>query len=179
MRRLVIASTSVALVAVLATGAAVGAEDSGKQLVTIHPEGPASSRGIGLVRLEEPQARVTEELGAGHLVSSGREFGELVAEYTYRSGPIKLEVGYGNGLVTGISTTSDKAILFRHPLSDGLQRFAQILRGHRGWRVDHCHHRAFTALAPGGPGTGIEWRAGKATLVMIDVGGVLDACAVL
>jgi hypothetical protein len=37
----------------------------------------------------------------------------------------------------------------------------------------------FTALAPGGPGTGIEWQAGKLKLVQIDVGGVLDLCATL
>ena len=179
MRRLAIVAAVAAVVPTLAAGTAVGAADDGKQLVTIHPEGRASARGIGVVRLEEPQARVTERLGPGHLVSSGTELREPVAQYTYRSGSITIDVGYGSGLVSGVSTTSEQAILFGHPLSDGLRTFRRVLQGRRGWRIDHCHHRSFTALAPGGPGTGIEWRAGKVKLVMIDVGGVLDDCAVL
>lgn len=86
---------------------------------------------------------------------------------------------YGNGLVAGVDTTSPSAVLFGHPLSKGLAAFRAILRGRRGWRIDSCNHRVFTALAPGGPGTGIEWNAGKLGYVKIDVGGVLDDCAAL
>ncbi len=178
IRQLAALSAVLALLG-LSAAAATGGTGRETQLVTIHPEGRASARGIGLVRLEEPQARVTEQLGPGHLVSRGTELGEPVAEYKYRSGSITIEVGYGNGLVTGVSTTSSKAVLFGRPLSDGVRTFTKILHGRRGWRVDHCRHRTFTALAPGGPGTGIEWKSGQVKLVMIDVGGVLDACATL
>lgn len=149
------------------------------QLVTIHPEGVASNRGIGPVRLEESQADVTRALGAGHEVESGTEFGEIYSGYNYRSGTITIEVGYVSGLVSGVSTKSPKAILFGHRLSDGARIFRSILRHRHGWRIDSCHHRTFTALAPGGPGTGIEWKNGRPILVMIDAGGMLDDCAVL
>jgi hypothetical protein len=149
------------------------------RLVTIHPEGIASKRGIGPVRLEEPQASVTRALGPGRKLSSGTEVGETFSEYRYRSGSITIEVVFGNGLVAGVDTTSPKVVLFGHRLSEGLPAFRSILQGRRGWRIDTCNHRVFTALAPGGPGTGIEWQAGKLKLVMIDVGGVLDDCAPL
>ncbi len=74
---------------------------------------------------------------------------------------------------------SSAVTLFGHPLSDGITVFRHVLHGRHGWRIDKCHGRVFTALAPGGPGTGIEWKNGKVKLVMIDVGGVLDDCAVL
>lgn len=149
------------------------------QLATIHPEGNAAQRGIGPVRLEEPQSNVTRTLGAGHKVMSGSEAGESFSEYRYHSGSITIEVAYGKGLVTGIDTTSPDAIMFGHRLTEGLSAFKSILHGRHGWRVDSCNHRVFTALAPGGPGTGIEWDAGKLKLAQIDVGGVLDDCALL
>jgi hypothetical protein len=129
------------------------------------------------VHLEEPRARVERALGPGHKVSSSTEAGESFSEYRYRSGSITIEVVYGNGLVAGVDTTSPSAVLFGHRLSEGLGAFRKILRGRLGWRVDRCKRRVFTALAPGGPGTGIEWQAGKLKLVQIDVGGVLDLCA--
>ena len=169
-----------ALLASIAGGAPARALTAREvQLVTIHPEGSASHRGIGPVRLEESQANVTRALGSGHMISTGNEIGETFTEYHYRSGSITLEVVYGSGLVAGVDTTSPRAILFGHRLSTGLPAFRSILRGRRGWRIDSCNHRVFTALAPGGPGTGIEWKAGKLELVQIDVGGVLDDCGAL
>ncbi|MGN6373108.1 MAG: hypothetical protein ACTHM1_08965 [Solirubrobacteraceae bacterium] len=131
------------------------------------------------MRLEESQASVTRILGVGKKVWSRDEGGEVYGEYRYRSASIVLEVAYVNGLVAGVSTTSPSAVLFGHPLSRGLSTFKKLLRHRQGWRIDSCNRRIFTALAPGGPGTGIEWRAGKLARVQIDVGGVLDDCAVL
>jgi hypothetical protein len=155
------------------------AEVRNTQLVTIHPEGIASIRGIGPVRLEESQAAVTAALGTGHEVESGFSFGDTYAGYNYRTGGITIEVAYTGGVVSGVSTKSPGAMLLGHRLAEGLATFRSILRHRLHWRIDTCHHRVFTALAPGGPGTGIEWRAGRVELVMIDVGGVLDGCAVL
>jgi len=158
---------------------AVAHAGNSPRLVTIHAEGAASHRGIGPVRLEEPRSTVTRALGLGRETESGTQAGETYAGYDYRIGAITLEVGYSNGLVSGVSTHSAHVILFGHPLSDGLEVFRHILHGRRGWRIDECHMRAFTALAPGGPGTGIEWKNGRPKLVMIDAGGVLDDCATL
>lgn len=131
------------------------------------------------MRLEESRASVTHVLGEGQKVWSGNEGGEALEEYRYRSGAIMLEVAYASGSVTGIDTTSPSAILFGHRLSQGLSVFKKLLSRRAGWRIDHCNRRVFTALAPGGPGTGIEWRAGRLERVQIDVGGVLDDCAAL
>jgi hypothetical protein len=172
-------SVVVLLVSVAGVASASARTSRAVRLVTIHPEGSASHRGIGPVRLEEHQADVTRALGSGHKISSGTEVGETFTEYRYRSGSVTLKVVYGNGLVAGVDTTSPSAVLFGRPLSKGLAAFRAILRGRRGWRIDSCNHRVFTALAPGGPGTGIEWNAGKLEYVKIDVGGVLDDCAAL
>ena len=145
----------------------------------MHPEGPARDRGIGPVRLEERQSNVARALGAGYETESSIEGGETYAAFDYKVGSITLEVAYVDGLVAGVDTKSPAVILFGHPLGDGLKTFRRVLRHRRGWRIDQCHHRAFTALAPGGPGTGIEWKDGRVKLVMIDVGGVLDDCALL
>lgn len=166
-------------VACVMAPAAVARTNPAARLVTIHPEGAAPQRGIGLVHLEETQAAVAQALGAGHQTESGVQDGETYAGVNYRIGSVTLEVGYTDGLVSGVSTKSSGVILFGHPLSDGLKVVRRILHGRRGWRIDACHHSVFTALAPGGPGTGIEWKNGKLKLLMIDVGGVLDDCAVL
>lgn len=163
----------------LAVAPAAAEAESLDVLRAIHAEGPASERGIGPVRLEQTEAAVTGAVGPGRLVAKGFAFGERFSEYDYRVGGIKLEVVFDSGLVSVISTSSPAARLFGHPLREGLGYFRRLLRHRRHWRVDTCHGRSYTALAPGGPGTGIEWRSGRASLVMVDVGGVLDDCALL
>jgi hypothetical protein len=148
-------------------------------LVTIHPAGSAADRGIGPVRLEESQTQVTRVLGEGRRISSEVVVGERVTVYDYRSGSITLVVEYGNGEVAAVTTTSPRAILYGHRLAEGLPAFRKILRGRRGWKIEGCHDRVFTALAPGGPGTGIEWQRGHLELVMIDLGDALDGCRLL
>jgi hypothetical protein len=175
-----VAAAATAALAVLTLGASPVSALTGRQLRTIHPEGPAAKRGIGPVRLEESQAAVAATLGPGREVEPlSLVEGETYSAYDYDAAGVMIEVAYADGIVSGVDTKSRAAMLFGHPLGDGLRTFRRILRHRRHWRVDTCHHRTFTALAPGGPGTGIEWRAGKVQLVMIDAGGVLDDCAVL
>lgn len=180
MLRWLVGMSAVALLAGTVVIARANAGPSrATRLATIHAEGAESHRGIGLVRLDESHAQVTRALGPGRKVSSGSDAGESFADYRYRSGPIVLTVTYATGRVVGVDTRSPGAILFGHRLSEGLSTFKAILRHRHGWRIDACNYRVFTALAPGGPGTGIEWKAGKLELVQIDVGGVLDDCAFL
>lgn len=172
----------------LCTGLAAtsGASQDTRQLATVHPSGPASHRGIGIVRLNETLANVTRALGAGHKITSGVDGGFAYAAYNYRSGPVRLEVDYGAAEgalpgatadhVTGVVTSSPSAILYGHRLSEGLAALKPIFRAHH-WHIDSCRGRVFTALSPGGPGTGIEWNKGRLERVQIDVGGVLDLCA--
>jgi hypothetical protein len=170
----------------LLTALAIGLLPSGaaaitsKELRTIHPEGRASQRGIGPARLEQTQAAVTAELGPGLLTEpTSTEGGETYSGYRYDAAGITIEVVYCNAVVCGVTTKSPGAIMFGHPLRDGLATFRRLLEHRPHWHIDSCHHHVYTALAPGGPGTGIEWRAGRVNLVMIDAGGVLDDCAVL
>jgi hypothetical protein len=175
MRRLLSAAAIAAAVSALGSSPAVAL--TSRELRTIHPDGPESKRGIGPVYLGESQANVEAILGPGREDGAPSSFeGETMTAFDYDAAGVELEVGYTNGAVNGVDTKSRAAILFGHPLADGLSTFRRLLRHRRHWRVDSCHHRTFTAIVPGGPGTGIEWRAGQALLVMVDVGGELDDC---
>jgi hypothetical protein len=140
-------------------------------LVTIHPDGPAAKRGIGVVHLNETVSEVTRSLGPGHKIESG--------DYRYRSGAITIEVIYGpehEALrgppveVNSISTSSTSGVLYGHRLDQGLKALLPILKAHR-WHVFRCHGEVFTSLLPGGPGTGIAWKKGRLHEVVIDAGG--------
>jgi hypothetical protein len=172
-------------VAVLVSSVPVVEASSSGSPEAIHPSGRAEHRGIGRVRLNERMAAVNRALGPGKLLSRGTSYGFSYADYRYRSGSLTIEVDYGAGNgaqtgppveVDGISTSSPSATLYGHRLSDGLAALEPIFRAHH-WRIDSCHGRVFTALAPGGPGTGIEWNRGHLETVQIDDGGVLDLCA--
>jgi hypothetical protein len=147
--------------------------------VTIHPNGPATKRGIGVVYLNETLAQVTRALGSGHKVSSGAMEGFSFATYRYRSGSITIEVDYGaeHGAqlgppeeVNSISTSSPDAVLFGHRMGQGVRVLEPILKRH-SWRVLRCHGEVFTPRIPGGPGTGISWKKGRLHEVVIDAGG--------
>ncbi len=131
------------------------------------------------MHLTEPFTDVIEALGKGRKLTSDREEDEGYAEYRFLSGPISINIGFGpehQGLfgppseVDSISTTSRSAILLGHKLSRGLALFRALLR-RRHWTLMHCDGEIFTSLLPGGPGTGIAWRAGRLNDVVIDVGG--------
>ena len=135
---------------------------NGSKWITIHPR-----RGIGVVRLGETKHAVDHALGTGHLQHRGTWDGW----YRYSSGKIRLEVSYGtDGRVDGVDTTSRRAVIYGHPLSQGLAKLRPILKAH-GWTVASCQGETFTFREPGGPGTGIAWRAGKLDDVQIDAGG--------
>jgi hypothetical protein len=147
-------------------------------LTTIHAEGPATDRGIGVVHLNELFTQVTEALGNGRKLTSGSEEQAGYAEYRFVSGPISINVGFGPEHeafvgppveVDSISTSSPTAVLLGHKLSRGLALFKPLLR-RRHWNVSHCGGELFTSLLPGGPGTGIAWKSGRLTKAVIDTG---------
>jgi hypothetical protein len=145
----------------MVTATAAGASN-GRALISIHPR-----LGIGPVRLDETHRKVDAALGPGQLIKGGIHDGA----YGYRSGSITVEVSYdAQGHVNGVNTASGAALLFGHRLREGLGVLKPILRAH-GWRVLSCHGETFTALIPGGPGTGIAWKNGKLDEVQIDAGG--------
>ena len=119
------------------------------------------------------EARAVEaELGPGRYIRRGGWAGY----YAYRSGSITVFVGYGAGRTDAIDTRSRAALVYQHPLREGLAKLKPILIAH-GWKVLSCQGETFTDLGQGGPGTGIAWRKGKLDFVQIDAGGsVGDAC---
>jgi hypothetical protein len=184
-RRAILIAVACVAVALFAACVSVVEASSPRSLEVIHPSGRAVQRGIGPVRLNEQLTVVNRALGPGKLLGRGTSFGYTYADYRYRTGTVTMEVDYGaaNGAATGppvevdlISTSSPSATLYGKPLSDGLVALEPIFRAHH-WRIDSCRGRVFTALAPGGPGTGIEWNHGRLETVQIDDGGVLDLCA--
>lgn len=147
-------------------------------LATIHAEGPASDRGIGVVHLNELFTQVTQALGNGRKLTSVSEEHGGYAEYSFVSGPISIDVGFGPEHeafvgppveVNSISTSSPTALLLGHKLSRGLALFKPLLR-RRHWHLSHCGGEVFTSLLPGGPGTGIAWKSGRMTKAVIDTG---------
>jgi hypothetical protein len=139
-----------------------------RDLITVLPR-----IGIGPVRLGEKQRSVQRSLGNGDLGRGATPD----RYYIYRSGSIKLEVFYDQtDRVIGISTGSPAAVLFGHPLSEGLTKLTPVFRAHH-WTVLSCQGQTFTFLEPGGPGDGIAWRDGRLDEVQADVGGSLgQAC---
>jgi hypothetical protein len=177
--------TTILLFVVLATGLSMlrcipeSAASPPPSLVTVHAEGEATSRGIGVVRLNESISQVVEALGRGQKLTSSTEESDGYAQYRFASGAISIDVGFGpqheafSGTpveVNSISTSSGAAVLFGHRLARGLAFFRSLLVG-RGWRIARCDHQLFTELLPGGPGTGISWKAGRLDQIMIDSGG--------
>ncbi len=129
--------------------------------------------GIAGVRLREKQAAVQAELGHGrHL-----RHGDWAGFYSYRSESITILVSYNTaGRVDGVDTQSRAALLYGHPLQQGLAKLEPLLRA-KGWQVLSCRGETYTDLGQGGPGTGIAWRNGKLDFVQIDAGGSIgDAC---
>jgi hypothetical protein len=148
----------------VASSVALGAGD---HAITVTPR-----IGIAGVRLNEKPAAVQAELGHGRRIRHGGWSGYD----SYRSGSITVLVAYGAGRVDGVDTQSRGALLYGHPLRQGLAKLKPILRAH-GWRVLSCQGETYTDLGQGGPGTGIAWRDGRLDYVQIDDGGSIgDAC---
>lgn len=131
------------------------------QMRTIHPR-----RGIGVIHLGESHRGVDRTLGWGRRITHGPDVGL----YVYRSGELTLEVSYEDTRVASMSTNSRSAVLYGHLLDEGLSVLEPILSA-RGWTVLTCDGEVFTALLPGGPGTGIAWKNGRLHEVVIDEGG--------
>jgi hypothetical protein len=144
--------------ALAAPGVAEGLSTTGtRRLITVIPR-----IGIGPVKLGERHRSVDQSLGKGRLQHGGTYDGY----YRYRSGSIAVEVSY----------TSGAALIFGHRLSQGLAGLKPIFRAHH-WMILSCQGETFTFLEPGGPGTGIAWRAGRLDDVQIDAGGSIgEAC---
>ena len=142
-------------------------------LAASHPAIRIAPRiGIAGVRLNEKRSAVEAELGPGRYIRHGGWAGY----YAYGSGSVTVFVGYGAGRADAIDTRSRAALVYRHPLREGLAKLKPILIAH-GWKVLSCQGETFTDLGQGGPGTGIAWRGGKLDFVQIDAGGsVGDAC---
>jgi hypothetical protein len=155
--------------ALAAPGVAEGLSTTGtRRLITVIPR-----IGIGPVKLGERHRSVDQSLGKGRLQHGGTYDGY----YRYRSGSIAVEVSYDpTGHVNGVNTTSGAALIFGHRLSQGLAGLKPIFRAHH-WMILSCQGETFTFLEPGGPGTGIAWRAGRLDDVQIDAGGSIgEAC---
>ena len=127
--------------------------------------------GIGPVKLGEKHSAVNRALGTPHLERGGTYDGW----YRYRSGSIRIEVSYDTngmaGRVDSVDTTSRAALIYGHPLIEGLTNLTPIFKSH-GWLIDSCSGGVnFTYLEPAGPGTGIRWKNGRLDYVQIDAGG--------
>ena len=150
--------TGLALALLVAVPGPANASVTPRPPVTI-----VAGKSVGPVRLGEPLALVTHDLGRGRTVSPRFR--------RYKSAGLTINVGFSRSYrVDSLETTSPRARLYGHPLTEGYRRSSSRLLRH-GWKTFRCEGIQVATRRGRGGATTAQFRRDQLLSVQISVGG--------